>query len=100
MKYHLINRPDREITDEEEILRILKNGKYATLSLCKNNEPYIVTLSYGYEEQSNSLYFHCAKKGLKLVFIKNNPRVCATIIEDGGYFHPKSYFLTLFGDKG
>jgi nitroimidazol reductase NimA-like FMN-containing flavoprotein (pyridoxamine 5'-phosphate oxidase superfamily) len=63
----------------------LKNGKYATLSLCRDNEPYIVTLSCGYDEQSNSLYFHCAKEGLKLDFIKANARVCATIIEDGGY---------------
>ncbi|MCL2327886.1 MAG: pyridoxamine 5'-phosphate oxidase family protein [Bacteroidetes bacterium] len=85
MKYHFKNRPNREITNQEEILRLLKNGKYATLSLCKNNEPYIVTLSYGYDEQTNSLYFHCAKEGLKLDFIEVNPRVCATIIEDGGY---------------
>lgn len=84
-KYHLLNRPDREITDKEDILRILKNGKYATLSLCRDNEPYIVTLSCGYEEENNSLYFHCAKTGLKLDFIRNNSRVCATIIEDGGY---------------
>ncbi|GHT07890.1 MFS transporter [Bacteroidia bacterium] len=85
MKYHLTNRPNREITAREEIQRILKNGKYAVLSLCRDNEPYIVTLSYGYNEKTNSLYFHCAKEGLKLDFIKVNPHVCATIIEDGGY---------------
>ncbi|GHV48094.1 MFS transporter [Bacteroidia bacterium] len=85
MKYHLKNRPDREITEEEEILRILKSGKYAVLSLCRNNEPYIVTLSYGYGKTTHSLYFHCAKEGLKLDYIKANPQVCATIIEDGGY---------------
>jgi nitroimidazol reductase NimA-like FMN-containing flavoprotein (pyridoxamine 5'-phosphate oxidase superfamily) len=84
-KYHLSNRPNREITDKEEILKILKNGKYAVLSLCRNNEPYVVTLSYGYNESTNSLYFHCAKDGLKLNFIRTNPKVCATIIEDGGY---------------
>jgi nitroimidazol reductase NimA-like FMN-containing flavoprotein (pyridoxamine 5'-phosphate oxidase superfamily) len=85
MKYHLTNRPNREITEREEIERILQNGKYAVLSLCRDNEPYIVTLSYGYDEKTNSLYFHCAKEGLKIDFIKVNPRVCATIIEDGGY---------------
>jgi nitroimidazol reductase NimA-like FMN-containing flavoprotein (pyridoxamine 5'-phosphate oxidase superfamily) len=85
MKYHLTNRPNREINDKEELLRILKDGKYATLSLCRDNEPYIVTLSCGYDEQSNALYFHCANEGLKLDFIKANSLVCATIIEDGGY---------------
>jgi hypothetical protein len=32
MKYHLKNRPNREITEKDEILRLLKNGKYAVLS--------------------------------------------------------------------
>jgi len=84
-KYHLQNRPNREIISQPEIIEILKKGKYAVISMCANNEPYIVTLSYGFDELRNTLYFHCSKQGLKLDFIKKNPRVCATIIEDGGY---------------
>lgn len=84
-KYHLHNRPNREIFDNQQINDILKNGKYAVLSLCKDNEPYIVTLSYGYDEKTNSLFFHCAKEGMKMDFISVNPLVCGTIIEDGGY---------------
>jgi uncharacterized protein len=53
--------------------------------MCLNDEPFIVTLSYGYDAVENALYFHCANRGLKLDFIKQNPRVCATVIEDGGY---------------
>jgi nitroimidazol reductase NimA-like FMN-containing flavoprotein (pyridoxamine 5'-phosphate oxidase superfamily) len=56
MNYHLTNRPNREISGKEEIERILKNGKYATLSLCRDNEPYIVSLSCDYDEQSNFLH--------------------------------------------
>ena len=84
-QYHLQNRPNREITANQEISEILKNGKFAVISMCRDNEPYIVTLSYGYDSEQNSLFFHCAKQGLKLDFIKQNPRVCATIIEDKGY---------------
>ena len=84
-QYHLQNRPNREIASEEEISGILKNGKYAVISMCRNNEPYIVTLSYGYDPESNTLYFHTAKEGLKLDFINENSMVCATVIEDGGY---------------
>lgn len=84
-KYHLQNRPNREIITKSEIIKILKNGKYSVISMCIENEPYIVTLSCGYDEQKNTLYFHCAKQGLKLDFISKNPKVCATIIEDGGY---------------
>jgi nitroimidazol reductase NimA-like FMN-containing flavoprotein (pyridoxamine 5'-phosphate oxidase superfamily) len=83
-KYHM-QKIEREITDRGEIVNILKNGKYAVVSMCRNNEPYIVTLSYGYDEKKNSLYFHSSKTGLKIDFIKENPKVCATVIEDGGY---------------
>lgn len=84
-QYHLKNRPDRELTEKFEITSILKNGKFAVISMCRENEPYIVTLSYGYDSEKNSLYFHCSPQGLKLDFIRVNPQVCVTIIEDGGY---------------
>ncbi|MDP4278834.1 MAG: pyridoxamine 5'-phosphate oxidase family protein, partial [Bacteroidota bacterium] len=74
-----------EILDSEEIKQILKNGKYAVISMCRGNEPYLVTLSYGYDAEQEVLYFHCSKRGLKIDFIKLNPIVCATVIEDGGY---------------
>ena len=83
--YPLHNRPDRELKSSSEINEILNNGKYAIISMCRDNEPYIVTLSYGFDKENNSLYFHCAPSGLKLDFIKRNPLVCATVIEDGGY---------------
>lgn len=84
-QYHLQNRPNRELKLDSEIQAILKNGKYTVISMCRDNEPYIVTLSYGFDVENNSLYFHCATKGLKLDFIKSNPNVCATVIDDGGY---------------
>jgi hypothetical protein len=83
--YHMLNRPNREITDLSEITGILKKGKYVIISMCRGNEPYIVTLSYGYDSENNALYFHCATQGLKLDFLMENPQVCATVIEDGGY---------------
>jgi uncharacterized protein len=83
--YHLHNRPNREIKSDSEIYEILKNGKYSIISMCRDNEPYIVTLSYGYDSDTNSLYFHCSPHGLKLDFIRANSQVCATVIEDGGY---------------
>ena len=85
MKYHLHNRPDREITSVEEIAELLKKGKYVTIAMCQDNEPYVVTLSYGYDSAGNALYFHASHEGMKMDFLKANPNVCATIIEDGGY---------------
>lgn len=83
-KYHM-HKKEREIKDKNELFEILKQGKYAVISMCRNNEPYITTLSYGYDKDKNSLYFHTAAKGLKIDFIKQNPSVCATVIDDNGY---------------
>lgn len=83
-QYHM-RRKDREIKDPAEIRQILKQGKFATIALCRKNEPYLVTLSYGFDLERNALYFHCAPKGLKLDFLAQNPQVCATVIEDHGY---------------
>lgn len=99
--YHM-TKSERQIGDEKEIRRLLKNGKYATIAMCRGNEPYVVTLSYGHDEATGSLYFHSASKGLKIDFLRQNPRVCATIIEDGGYVHGdckhKYASLVIFGE--
>jgi nitroimidazol reductase NimA-like FMN-containing flavoprotein (pyridoxamine 5'-phosphate oxidase superfamily) len=84
VKYHM-KRKEKEITDGSEIRNILKQQKFTTISMCHENEPYLVTLSYGYDESKNAFYFHCAKEGQKIDFIKANPYVCGTVIEDNGY---------------
>ncbi len=84
LKYHM-NRKEKQITDPVVLNEILKQGKYVTIAMCRAKEPYIVALNYGYDENKNSLYFHCSLKGLKLDFIKHNSAVCATVIEDRGY---------------
>ncbi len=83
-KYHMYKK-EKEITDREKMIKVLRQGKFATLALSRADEPYIVTMNYGYDEAQNSLYFHCALKGLKLDFITSNPKVCATVIQDRGY---------------
>jgi uncharacterized protein len=83
-KYH-VRRADREITDRSDLVEILCAGRYAVLSMCRDDEPYIVTLSFGYDAGKQALYFHCAREGLKLDFIRSNPLVCGTVIEDCGY---------------
>ena len=83
-KFHM-QKYERQIKDKTIVNNILKNGKYAIISMCLNNDPYIITLSYGYDSLNNALYFHSAKEGLKLKFIQVNSRVCGTVIEDKGY---------------
>jgi len=83
-RYHM-NKAEREITDPAVMEEILKRGKYAVMALSRDDLPYIVTLSYGYDAGRKALYFHTALRGLKLDYLRANPSVCATVIEDRGY---------------
>ena len=80
-----MRRIENAIKEKEGLIEVLQGGKYAVISMSKDNEPYLVTLSYGYDETKNRLYFHCAKEGQKIDFINANPSVCGTVIEDNGY---------------
>jgi nitroimidazol reductase NimA-like FMN-containing flavoprotein (pyridoxamine 5'-phosphate oxidase superfamily) len=80
-----MRRHDRQITDPARIEELLRTGRFVTLGLCADGEPYVVTLSYGYDAPNSRLYFHVAPKGHKLDVIACNPRACATIVIDHGY---------------
>ena len=49
MSFH-VRRKDREITDPDALKFVLKSTKYVTIALCMNNDPYLVSLSHGYDE--------------------------------------------------
>ena len=84
--YHM-RKSEREITDPGEMKDIIRNGTYAILSMVKGSDPYVVTLSYGYDPERSALYFHTASDGLKLDIIGSNNKVCGTVIDDLGYVH-------------
>ena len=55
---HELRRADREITDPAEIDRILSAAKYATIALADGAQPYVVTLSCGFDAGRQRLCFH------------------------------------------
>ena len=83
MSFH-VRRKDREITNINELKRILKTAKYVTIALSMANEPYLVSLSHGYDEKRNCIYFHCASEGKKLVYAKSNNKVWGQAVQDYG----------------
>jgi hypothetical protein len=85
-RYHL-RRNEREIADPAALRDLVSTGRYAAVALCRDGEPYVVTMNYGYDPGRGALYFHCAVEGLKLEFIRANPRACATVVHDRGYIH-------------
>ena len=88
MSFH-VRRKDIEITDVALLRKILRTATYVTLAFSMNNQPYLVSLSHGYEEARNCLYFHCALEGKKLHFIKSNPKVWGQAVLDYGYVRGK-----------
>jgi nitroimidazol reductase NimA-like FMN-containing flavoprotein (pyridoxamine 5'-phosphate oxidase superfamily) len=85
MPHHAMRRKEKEIADRAELEGILGRGKFATLALCRDGEPYAVTLNFGFDAERNALWFHCAQEGMKIEILRANPRVCGTVIEDRGY---------------
>lgn len=84
MRYHM-RRMDKAITDEEEMQIILKSTQYVTIAMVKENEPYLVSLSHGYNPKENCIYFHCAREGKKLDYLEANNVVWGQALIDRGY---------------
>src|SRR4030065_62807 len=93
MSFH-VRRKDLEITNVDELKRILKTTKYVTIALCMDNEPYLVSLSHGYDEKQNCLYFHCASEGKKMVYLKSNNNVWGQAVLDYGVTDECDYAYT------
>ena len=93
MSFH-VRRKDREITDSAALRAVLKSTKYVTIALCMNEEPYLVSLSHGFDEARNCLYFHCASEGKKLVFAEANSKVWGQAIKDYGVTEECDYAYT------
>jgi uncharacterized protein len=93
MSFH-VRRKEREITNSDEMLQVLKVTKYVTIALCMDNEPYLVALSHGYDEDKKCLYFHCAPEGKKLIFAAANPQVWGQAVLDFGVTDECDYAYT------
>jgi len=48
------------------------------------NQPYLVSLSHGYDQTKNCIYFHCAAEGKKLIYLQANSRVWGQAVLDFG----------------
>ena len=84
MKYHM-RRKDKEITDKADMKKILGSTQYVTVAMARDNRPYLVSLSHGYDEENHCIYFHCAKEGKKLDYLGANPLVWGQALVDHGY---------------
>lgn len=72
-----MRRSDREITDLDEIVRIIEKCDVCRLALHDGEYPYILPLNFGLERQGNALnlYFHGAAEGKKYELLARDDRV-------------------------
>lgn len=80
-----MRRKEKAITDIDEMKKIITQAEHVTFALCKDNEPYLVTVSHGYNPAKNCIYFHCATTGKKIDILKENNVVWGQALIDKGY---------------
>ncbi len=56
-----------------------KRGGPTIATLLTDDQPYVVTLSCGFDAANRRLCFHVANSGRKLDIIARNPKACATV---------------------
>ena len=72
-----MRRQDREVTDLNEILGIIKSCDVCRIAFFGEEYPYIIPLNFGvtFDGADFKLYFHAAKEGAKLDLLRSNPKV-------------------------
>ena len=79
-----IRRKEKAIREIDEICKILRETRYITIAMCKDEIPYLVTLNHGYDQKKNVIYFHCAHEGKKIEMMEQNDKVCVEVDEITG----------------
>lgn len=82
-----MRKSEREIRERAEILEVIARCQTVRLGLFSDDFPYIVPLSFGFEERGGRLtvYFHCAKEGKKIDLLMRDGRVCLEWDSLAGY---------------
>ncbi len=72
-----MRRKDREVTDINEIIDIIKQCDVCSLAFFDEEYPYTIPLNFGwhYDGDKIEFYYHCAGVGKKLDLIRTNPKV-------------------------
>ncbi len=90
-----MRRKDREITDRNELISIIRKCDVCRLALNDNGYPYILPLNFGISEDGETieLFFHSAMEGHKIELIQADNRAafemdCKHQLQ---YFEDKGY---------
>lgn len=81
-KFREVRRQNRVLDDENRIQELLQTSEYGFLSLgtSENGYAYGIPISYAYDRENSSLYFHCAPEGQKLDMMTANDKVSFCVV--------------------
>ncbi len=77
-----VRRKNRILDSEERVEELLTDSEYGFLSLGveDNGYAYGIPISYVYDKDSHSLYFHCALEGQKIDLLKKDNKVSFCVV--------------------
>jgi nitroimidazol reductase NimA-like FMN-containing flavoprotein (pyridoxamine 5'-phosphate oxidase superfamily) len=84
-----VRRNDRQVTDETWIRSLLHRAPIGYLATIHNDQPFINSNLFLYDEEANVIFMHTARKGRTQTNINGNghgperPKVCFTVTEMG-----------------
>ncbi|MCK9239849.1 pyridoxamine 5'-phosphate oxidase family protein [Desulfocurvus sp.] len=73
-------KPERRITDPEELAHVLRKAQILRLGMCGPEGPYVVPMNYGMGE--GCLFLHSSCSGRKARTLRADPRVCFELETD------------------
>lgn len=69
-----MRRDEKQIRNRTQIDGIIHASQVCRLAMAKDNLPYLVPLSFGYD--GKTIYLHTAVAGRKIEYFQSNPNVC------------------------
>ena len=80
----VMNRPLRkshkQVFESAAAQDILDRGQVLRLAMCSGDQPYLVPLNYVHDQ--GRIYLHTGRQGLKMEFLRANPKVCFEVTVD------------------
>lgn len=76
-----MRKKEKEITDRDEVLSVLRRALIIRLAMAGRDGPYVLPVNFGHELPEHGdgwgvLYVHCSHKGRKMEMLRSDPRVC------------------------
>ena len=81
--YTKIRRKKNAVNDETWIKKFLHQAPYGVLATAIQDQPFVSTKLFVYDEQQHAIYLHSADQGRAPDNVRANPQICFTATQMG-----------------